>query len=125
MMSTRHDVSRVPLQGGYVAKQCPVRAQNDTLQPAEPIPPDPFTQRLFANGNAFEAEIVAELLRLHPQAVVIAAESSRALEDATLAAMKAGTSPILSARLPADLAGRRVGRPDLLVAAPGGGYWPV
>jgi predicted RecB family nuclease len=82
-------------------------------------------QRLFANGNAFEDEIVAELLRLHPQAVVIAADSSRALEDATLEAMKAGASPILSARLPADLAGRRVGRPDLLIAAPGGGYWPV
>jgi predicted RecB family nuclease len=124
-MTSRFDISQVPLQGGYVAKQCPVRAQNDTLQPAERVPPDPFTQRLFANGNAFEAEIVAEVLRLHPQSVVIAAENSHALEDATLAAMRAGSSPILSARLPADLAGRRVGRPDLLVAAPGGGYWPV
>jgi hypothetical protein len=124
-MTARFDVSQVALQGGYVAKQCPVRAQNDTLQPGEPIPPDPFTQRLFANGNAFEAEIVAELLRLHPRAVAIEAENSDALEAATLAAMTAGSSPILSARLPADLAGRRVGRPDLLVAAPAGGYWPV
>jgi predicted RecB family nuclease len=124
-MTARFDVSQVPLQGGYVAKQCPVRAQNDTLRPANPLPPDPFTQRLFANGNAFEDEILTEVLRLHPQATVIAAESSDALEDATLAAMRAGSSPILNARLPADLAGRRVGRPDLLVAAPNGGYWPV
>jgi hypothetical protein len=75
-MTARLDVSQVPLQGGYVAKQCPVRAQNDTLGPGEPIPPDPFTLRLFANGNAFEAEIVAEVLRLNPQTVVIAADVS-------------------------------------------------
>jgi hypothetical protein len=123
-MTARLDIDQVPLQGGYVAKQCPVRAQNDTLQPGEPIPPDPFTQRLFANGNAFEAEIVAEVVRLNPQTVVTPAGNSQALEDATLAAMSAGSSPILNARLPADLVGRRVGRPDLLVAAPGGGYRP-
>jgi predicted RecB family nuclease len=112
-MPPRFDVSLVPLQGGYVAKQCPVRAQNDTLEPGEPLPPDPFT------------EIVAELLRLHSSALVIDAESSDALEAATHAAMSEGSSPILSARLPSDLAGRRVGRPDLLIASPGGGYWPV
>jgi predicted RecB family nuclease len=124
-MSPRFDVSQVPLQGGYVAKQCPVRAQNDMLAPEEPLPPDLFTRRLFANGNAFEAEIVAEVLRLHPRAIVIDAESSGALEAATRTAMSEGSSPILSARLPSDLAGRRVGRPDLLIAAPRGGYWPV
>jgi hypothetical protein len=107
LMRARLAVSQVPLQGGYVAKQCPVRAQNDALRPAEPVPPDPFTQRLFAGGNAFEAEIVGEVLRLHPHAVVVGAENSDALEAATLAAMDAGSSPILSARLPADVAGRR------------------
>jgi len=124
-VTPRFDVSQVPLQGGYVAKQCPVRAQNDTVKPGEPLRPDPFTRRLFANGNAFEAEIIAEVLRLYPRAVVIDAASSNALEEATHEAMSAGSSPILSARLPADLAGRRVGKPDLLIAAPGGGYWPV
>ena len=124
-MPPRFDVSQVPLQGGYVAKQCPVRAQNDTLQPGEPLPPGPFTRRLFANGNAFEAEIVAEVLRLHPRAIVIDADSSDALEAATHAAMRERSSPILGARLPSDLEGRRVGRPDVLIAAPGGGYWPV
>jgi predicted RecB family nuclease len=124
-MPPRLDVSLVPLQGGYVAKQCPVRAQNDMLEPEEPLPLDPFTRRLFANGNTFETEIVAEVLRLHPRAVVIDAESSDALEAATHAAMSERSSPLLSARLPSDLTGRRVGRPDLLIAAPGGGYWPI
>jgi predicted RecB family nuclease len=123
-MITRFDVSQVPPQGGYVAKQCPVRAQNDTLEPVLPLPPDAFTERLFENGRAFEAEVTAELLRLHPRAATITADGPVALEEATLAAMKAGSSPILGARLPPDMAARRVGRPDLLVAA-GEGYWPV
>jgi predicted RecB family nuclease len=124
-VTARFDVSQVPLQGGYVAKQCPVRAQNDLLQPGEPIPTDPFTERLFENGNLYEGEVVAELLRLHPDTQIISGGGSAALEQSTLAAMQAGASLILGARLPSDLAGRRVGRPDLLVAAPTGGYWAV
>lgn len=124
-MTTRYDVSAVPLQGGYVAKQCPVRAQNDAISPADPVPPDPFTERLFARGNAFETEIVAEIVRLNPGAMWVDATDADAREAATASAMAAGLSPILSGRLPADLAGRRVGRPDLLVSAPDGGYRAV
>ena len=121
LMATRYEASGVPLQGGYVAKQCPVRAQNDTLQPAAPIPPDPFTQRLFANGNAFEVEIFAELVASHADAVVITEHGTDA-EAATLAAMHRGAPLIVGGRLPSDQVGRRVGRPDLLVAAADGGY---
>lgn len=121
-MATRHDVSSVPLQGGYVAKQCPVRAQNDVIRPAEPLPPDPFTERLFASGNAFEIEVAAEIRRLNPDAAWIDATDAEAREAATASAMAAALSPILNARLPTDVKGRRVGRPDLLVAALNGGY---
>ncbi len=120
-MASRYDISGVPLQGGYVAKQCPVRAQNDTLQPAEPVPPDPFTQRLIAKGNAFESTILAELVALHAGAVVITEHGDDA-EPATLTAMQRGAPLVLAGRLPSDRAGRRVGRPDLLVAAVNGGY---
>jgi predicted RecB family nuclease len=124
-MTTRHDVSGVPLQGGYVAKQCPVRAQNDAIRPAEPVHPDPFTERLFANGNAFEAAVVAEILTLHPTAISVHGADAGASETATADAMSASFSPILNARLPSDYVHRRVGRPDLLVAAATGGYRAV
>jgi predicted RecB family nuclease len=120
-MTTRYDVSGVPLQGGYVAKQCPVRAQNEAIHPAEPIPPDPFTERLFAHGNAFEAEVMVEILLRHPEAISVEGPDAGALETATAGAIAAGASPILNARLPSDYMHRRVGRPDLLVAAAGGG----
>ncbi len=124
-MSTRYDVANVPLQGGYVAKQCPVRAQNDTVRPSEPASPDPFLQRFFDKGKAFEADVVTDILRRHPAAFLVEGTDAEQREAATVAAMRAARSPILNARLPADHVGRRVGRPDLLVAAPGGGYRAV
>ena len=125
MTTTRYDVSRVPLQGGYIAKQCPVRAQNDVIRPSEPIPPNPFTERLFANGNAFEAEVIAAVFDLNPNAVSVQGADANGREIATVAAMAANASPILNSRLPADLGGRRVGKPDVLVAAASGGYRAV
>jgi predicted RecB family nuclease len=124
-MTARYDVSSVPFQGAYVAKQCPVRAQNDAIRPAEPLRPDPFTERLFASGNAFETDIVAEILRLNHGALWVDATDVDAREAATASAMSAALFPILSGRLPADVVGRRVGRPDLLVSALDGGYRAV
>jgi hypothetical protein len=123
-VSTRYDTSGVPPQGGYVAKQCPVRAQWDIIRPCEPLPPPPVLARRFARGLQFEAEVAARLLPLHPAAHVIPGPARAGREDATLGAMKAGRPLILGGRLPADLAGRRAGEPDLLVAAKDG-YRPV
>ena len=109
-----------------MAKQCPVRAQWDFIRPCEPLPTSPALARRFTRGQQFEAEVAARLLALHPAAYVIPGPARAGREDATLGAMKAGRPLILAGRLPADLAGRRVGEPDLLVAATGGpGYRPV
>ncbi len=112
-------------QGGYVAKQCPARAQWDTVRPCEPLPPSPFLQRLFTRGRDFESQVVTQLLELHPDALVVTErtpQNGAEREQETFQAMRDGVPLILGGRLPADPVGRRVGEPDLLVATVGGGY---
>ena len=122
---TRYDLSAVRPQGGYVAKQCPVRAQNDTLRPCEPLPAPPELQRRFDRGRDFEASTVERLEQVSEEVVVAAAETEEELEVSTADAMESRVSVIVGGRLPTDRAGKRVGKPDLLVVADDGGYRPV
>ncbi|HEV2372225.1 MAG TPA: TM0106 family RecB-like putative nuclease [Streptosporangiaceae bacterium] len=129
-MRTRYDTSGVPPQGGYVAKQCPVRAQWDMVRPSAPVPAPPGLERRMARGRQFETEVVAQLIALHPDARAVpggdrSKRNKDEREQATLAAMTAGVPLILAGRLPADLTQRRVGEPDLLVAAGSSGYRAV
>lgn len=115
----RRDVSAVRPQGGYAAKQCPLKVQYDEFPPAGVVPLEADLVERFRMdaGNAFEDEVFAVVLELHPDAVVVSGHSGRDAEDATVGAMKAGAPLILGGRLPTDEIGRRVGRPDVLVLA--------
>jgi predicted RecB family nuclease len=116
-MATRYDVSAVPLQGGYVAKQCPVRAQNDALRPVDPLPVSAVVERRFRLGREFEAEVFAQLVSAGNKnlAVIDRGLSTDGRVAQTAAVLVSGVGVVIGGRLPADEAGRRVGEPDLLV----------
>jgi hypothetical protein len=113
------------MQGGYVAKQCPVRAQNDALHPTAPLEPSPIIERRWQKGREFEADVVLDLLNLHPGATVVARDQAEARVAATSGAMTAGALLIIAGRLPSDPVGRRAGEPDLLVSGASAGYRAV
>jgi predicted RecB family nuclease len=125
-MTTRYDVSGVPLQGGYIAKRCPVRIQNDILRPTVPLPPGTDAQLRMAQGNDFEASVVEELKRVADPTWVFldAGLEAAAAIAATMAAAGDGAPVIVGGWLPPDERGRRTGKPDLLVRYDGG-YLPV
>lgn len=116
------------LLGGYAAKQCPVRTQNDfsPVVPAVEWVPSAEVQANLDAGRQFEDEVFAELLRIHPDAAVLIDPRLRHTDavDATLAAMRGGAPLVLGGWLPDDVAGGRKGRPDILVRF-AGGYLPA
>jgi predicted RecB family nuclease len=110
----------VPPQGGYLAKRCPVRAQNDsdlTLRGQALAPTEAEHLRIEA-GKDFESRVIAALLEtLGHEAIVIEVSDREAAQRETLAAMQAGARAIAGGWLPDDIEGRRTGRPDLLIRA--------
>ena len=115
------------LLGGYAAKQCPVRIQNDFLPMVPRLKwiPSPEDQAQLDAGNAFEARVFDHLTAIHPDAVLVDSNLAKAGAIAiTVEALRTGASLILGGWLPDDLKGGRTGRPDVLVRA-GQGYLPV
>jgi len=112
--------------GAYAARTCAVRALWDVVRPCEPAPAPPFRAGLARDGIAFEADVVAELVARHPDAVVIdPALSAAERKDRTSAALDAGARLVVGPRLPRDPASGRVGAPDLLVRRGDAGYAPI
>ena len=127
MTGSRLDISEVPLQGAYVSKRCPVRAQSDYDQSLEgqALAMSPMQLARANDGNAFEAEIFAELGSTYGAAALeISAGLPDAMKEATLDAIERGATLILGGWLPDDITSRRTGRPDVLVRR-GTGYLPV
>jgi predicted RecB family nuclease len=127
MTGPRLDVSRVPLQGAYVAKQCPVRAQNDHDHSLEgqALALSTVQQARVDDGNAFEAEIFARLVSVYGADVVqISTGLPGVMKNATFEVIQGGARLILGGWLPDDTTARRTGRPDVLVRH-GTGYLPV
>lgn len=121
----RYDVSAVPSQGGYLAKRCPVRAQNEVIVPAVPAPAPPELQRRLDRGRQFEQHLIRQLVEGNPGAALVGGTTIAEAEWATAAAMAQGAPLIIGGRLPTDEVGRRVGKPDILVATTEGAYRPV
>ncbi len=124
-MSSRLDVSKVPPQGGYIAKQCPVVIQNRVLVPELEMEPKPEVRLRMDAGVEFEAETLKSIRFEEPANwIVIPQQPAQVARQLTLEALESGVAVIESGFLPVDIEGRRTGRPDLLVRADGG-YVPV
>lgn len=116
------------LLGGYAAKQCPVRTHNHfaPLVPKVEWVPSAEVQADLDAGQQFEAEVFAELLRIHPTTALLLDSGLRKDEAIakTVVAMRSGVPLVLGGWLPDDPAGGRTGKPDILVKVDRG-YLPA
>jgi len=119
----------------YAAGSCPVKIQN-RYDPAIEAPGEGASDALlevFAGGKAFEYEVLSELIRVCDDVADLRSAGRPQwdlLQARTTEAVAAGTSVILGAALPIDLAGHRRGQADILIRdeqRPDGrpGYLPV
>ncbi len=106
------------LLGGYASKQCARRVHNDhdrTIPKMRREPP-PELQARFDAGIAFEVAVFDAMeSALGRRCTRLADLHDQAWTTKTMAAMTRGDDVILGGQLPADVAGGRVGRPDILV----------
>lgn len=109
------------LLDAYAARSCPVKTQNafDPTIEAEPATVNDALAALFDGAAAYRAVIFEQLIAAGRGRVadlrLLAEEPRRSQTEACLRAMTVGTDVILGGCLPVDLAGHRVGYPDLLV----------
>lgn len=118
--------TNAPLLGSYIAKYCPKRValDYDALLSLTKIEPTPAQRERMDRGIQFETAVKHLLHTSNPNMVLIPSQRkynpkrSARRERLTLKAMQAGAELIWNPRLPADVEGRRVGEPDLLVRGP-------
>ena len=111
----------------YAAKRCPVRIHNN-FSPSILTLTEVHSEEQQATidaGNAFEAEAFADLLKIHPTAVLVDPRLGKYEAIATtIAAAESGAPLVLGGTLPDDVAGGRSGKPDILIKVDDG-YLPA
>ena len=115
------------LLGAYAARSCPVKTQNafnptvaiETPADGAPVEANDGLAELFDGGAQFEAAVLEQLITSCRGSVVdlrpLSASTREVQIEACVRAMSSGAQVIIGGCLPVDLAGHRVGSPDLLV----------
>lgn len=123
----RYDPATTPLLDSRASGRCPVRVglDHDPRAGDRRLAPSEAEEQRAAEGIEHERAVVATLAQIHPDLVEVCDPSAAEAMAATLRAMGAGRPLIAGGVLPDDLAGRRSGRPDLLVRTDHGGDRPT
>ena len=114
----------------YAARSCPVKTHN-AFHPGMTVPTvaNEELREVFHGGVAFKAAVLRELMGGFGGSVLDAREltdlPSHEQERVALAGMAAGVQVLIAPLLPRDPVEHRSGRPDLLLRAADGGYYPA